>query len=304
MATATKKAAAKKAPQKTKRNPPLEIVTRTFKDGRTTHWYKKDGQTLKGRGVTTLLGNGLPAPALIKWTGNTVAECALDERDIWEPLAERDRATAYEYLRSAADRDRDAAGNRGTQVHNLAEQIMNDEEVDVPDEILGHVDRFIEFMTDWQPEILLVEVVGINHKYNYAGKFDLYVKLDGWHADGRPAYVLLDIKTARSGVFEKDALQLTAYRHFDEIAEATEDGKCWDLAPMPQVDAVAVLHLSADAYRIVPVDPALDRQLFAQFLHAVRTAEFLGSGWSPQDKGWSKDIWAVAHEHLGPYPTF
>lgn len=286
------------------KNPPLEIVTRTFKDGRTTHWYKTDGDTQKGRGVTTLLGNGLPAPALIRWTGNCVADAALDERDIWEPLATKDRNAAFEYLRAAADRDRDAAGNRGTEVHHLAERILAGEEVEVPEPILGHVDRFLEFLRDWEPEIEMVEVVGGNWTYRYFGKFDLLVRLTGWYADApdREALVLLDIKTSRSGPFEKDALQLTAYRHFEYIAEPDETGKCWELQPMPAVDAVAVLHLSADAYRLVPVDPALDRRLLAQFLHAVRTAEFLGSGWKAEDKGWSKDVFTPAP--AGPFESF
>ena len=112
------------ATAKTKAPPArLKIVSRMI-GGHLAHWYEAPaGTSQAGRGVTTLLGNGLPAPALIKWTGNTVATCALDEEDIWRPLLARDRNAAYEYLRSAADRDRDQAANRGTEVHGYAERM-------------------------------------------------------------------------------------------------------------------------------------------------------------------------------------
>lgn len=291
MTTATKTKPAKKTP-------PFAIVTRTFKDGRTVHWYQRDGVNAKGRGVTTLLSNGTPSGGLVKWSANKAADCALDERDVWEPLAERSRDAAYDWIRNASDRDRDAAGGRGTEVHNLAEQLSLGQEVEVPDEIVGHVDAYIDWFDTWQPEIVATEVVGANFTRNYYGKFDLLVRVKGWFPGepDRVALLLLDIKTARSGVFEKDALQLTAYRHFEVISEPDEKGACWDHQPMPEVDGVAVLHLSADGYRLVPVDPALDRDLFAMFLHASKIAEFYGSGWKAEDKGWSKDVFLPAHQ--------
>lgn len=301
MATATKKAPAKKAAAKPKA--PLRMVTRTFKDGRTTHWYERDGVTQSGRGVTTLLGNGLPAPALMKWAGNTVAGCALDERDVWEPLAERSRDAAFEYLKTAPDRDRDEAANRGTDVHNLAEKLGQGEEVHVPDELLGHVDAYLQFIADWEPELEMVEVVGANFTRNYYGKFDLLARLKGWFPDEpeRAARILIDIKTSRSGPYEKDALQLTAYRHFEVIAEPDEQGNCFNLEEMPEVDGCAVLKLSAEEYRLVPVNPDLDRQLFAQFLHTVRTAEFLGSSFK-RDDGWAAEAFTAVRDV--PFDSF
>lgn len=297
--TATKKSAAKR-PAKSKAKAPLQIVTRTI-GGRTVHWYCVDGVSQKGRGVTTLLGAGLPAPALIKWTGNKAAECALDERDVWEPLADRDRQAAYDYIRAAADRDRDQAANRGSDVHDLAERIGRGEEVEVPEALLGHVDSYLQFVADWEPELVMVEVVGANFTRGYFGKFDLLARMKGWWPE-RPndeALVLLDIKTSRTGPFEKDALQLTAYRNFEFICEPDEQGNCWDLAEMPQVDGVAVLKLSAEEYRLIPVAEDLAPRLFATFLHTVRVAEFLGGGYRPDDKGWSRDVYlpAVAAPH-------
>ncbi|HVN52271.1 MAG TPA: hypothetical protein VMT43_12600 [Acidimicrobiales bacterium] len=291
------------AVSKRKGKPPLRIVSRMI-GGHLAHWYECDGVSQSGRGVTTILGNGLPAPALIKWTGNTVADCALDEGDIWRPLAQRDRAAAYDYLRNAADRDRDQAANRGTEVHGYAERMANGEEVEPPDELLGHVDAYIEWAELWQPEIVAVEMVGANWTHRYFGRFDLLVKVKGWWAEDTPkdALLLVDIKTSRSGPFPKDALQLTAYRHFEQVAVPDDDGNCWDLEPMPEVDGCCVLQLAAGSHQFVPVNPDLDRALFAQFLHTLRTAEFLGSGWGAKKTGWDQD--SLLPARLEPHQPF
>jgi hypothetical protein len=295
----------------------LTIVTQVKQDT-TIHWYELNGKSLSGRGVTTVLGAGLAAPALAKWGRNTVANCALDERDVWGPL---DRNTAYEYLRNSPDRDRDAAGNRGRDVHELAEALNRGEEVVVPEELENHVDAYLDFLRDWEPEIVAFEVVGYNHKFRYAGKFDLLIRVKGWWPD-RPdeyALVLVDIKTARSGVFPKDALQLVAYGAFD-VAGTPEprpakrnqspNRSYEDLVnppPMPKVDGYAVLHLSAErVYKLVPVKPERVPKLFATFIHCLRIAEFTGgeyldrSKWA-EDKGWQEDVF---DRQLQPYETF
>lgn len=297
-ATTTKRAsrpAAKRTGDRVVRKPRLKMRS-MVKEGKPIHWYEVDGTSAKGRGVTTLLGNGLPSGGLMQWAANKAADCALDERDLWEPLAERDRTMAYEYIRKASDRDRDAAAGRGTDVHDLAERIVSGQEVEVPEELLGMVDRFIDWLTDWEPDVVHSEFVIANWTRWYFGKSDLLVKVRGWWPD-RPddeALVLADIKTSRSGPFEKDALQLLAYGNAEEIAIPDEKGNCWELLPMPAVDGYAVLHLSADAYRFIPVRADLHGRLFATFLHAMRIAEFIGSGWKQEDKGWSRDVFLPA----------
>ena len=269
------------------------LVLRTMtKQGKRIHWYQVDGVSAKGRGVTTILSNGTPSGGLMQWAANCAADCAIDEQDVWLPLAERDRSAAYDYLRKASDRDRDAAANRGSEVHDLAEQLMAGKTVEVPEEIEGHVDQFIAWHEAWQPELVASEFVIVNWTRWYFGRSDLLVKVKGWpgHED-QEALVLLDIKTSRGGPYEKDAVQLTAYRHAEEICLAPDEkGNCWDLEPMPAVAGVGVLHLSADAYSIHPVNEDLDQRLFAQFLHIMRVAEFYGSGWKAEDKGWSRDV--------------
>jgi hypothetical protein len=63
--------------------------------------------------------------------------------------------------------------------------------------------------------------------------------------------LLVDIKTARSGVFPYNALQLAAYRHATHYAGPDDD---WELHPMLPVDGCAVIHVRADGYDLVPVE--------------------------------------------------
>ncbi len=56
------------------------------------------------------------------------------------------------------------------------------------------------------------------------------------------------MKTARSGVFPDNALQLAAYRYADSYLDGTP------LKPMPQVDGCAVIHVRADGYSLVPLE--------------------------------------------------
>lgn len=244
------------------------------------HGYFLDGQAITGRGVTTLLGNGMPKNALQYWAAGAVADCALDEADIWKPIAARSRDAAQKYLKDAPFRDRDAAAKRGTEVHRLAERLQSGEEVEVPPELVGHVDSYLRFREEWQPEDEIVEGVVVNRAQVYMGTFDSIATLRGFPGGER---VLYDIKTSRSGVYPEVGLQLAAYR-FAEVFLPEPGGDC-DEMPMPQVEACAVLHVRADGYDLVPVR-AGDRE-FRQFLYCAQTAGFLGTFKEP---GWSSEI--------------
>jgi hypothetical protein len=245
------------------------------------HGYFLDGEKLEGRGVTTILSNGVPKNGLQYWAAKEVASCAVDERDIWEPLAERARDAAWEYLKEAPFRDRDAAARRGTEVHRLAEQLQEGHEVEVPEPLVGHVDSYLQFMEEWQPTDPICEGVVISRKHQYMGTFDLIATLDKW--PGGPRRVLLDVKTSRSGIYPEVALQLAAYR-FAQTFLAHPDGKC-DEEPMPEVDCCAALHVRDDGYDLIPV--RADLREFRVFQYVDQVARFLGTF---KDPGWSSEV--------------
>ncbi|MGE3449003.1 MAG: hypothetical protein AB7H92_15650 [Microbacteriaceae bacterium] len=220
--------------------------------GRATHWYV-DANGLKIPGVTSILSDGVPKPALVGWGIRTVAEYAVDH---WDEVADLAPSERLKVLKGSPYADRDAAANRGTQVHALAEQLVQGAEVDVPDELAGHVESYVRFLDEWQPEPVLVERTVVNYTVGYAGTLDLVARFPCWPGET----VLADLKTNRSGIYGETGLQLAAYRYAEFFVD--DDGT---EKPMPAIDRVVVVHVRADGYDVVPV--RADDYVFTRFRH-------------------------------------
>lgn len=221
--------------------------TRRVNRGR-NHSYLLDGD--KAPGVTTIL-KALPKPALVGWAARTVAETAVERQDVWRDMPD---GQAIEWLKRAPYSDRDKAANRGSQVHKLAERISNGEEVEVPEELVGHVDAYVAFLEQWQPTDVLSELVVVNRKHRYMGTLDMICTIEGL---GR---CLIDLKTNRSGPFGEVALQLAAYRYAEVYVD--DDGTEHD---MPAIDFCGALWLRADGFDLYPYDAG--PETFRTFLY-------------------------------------
>jgi hypothetical protein len=246
------------------------------------HSYHLDGT--KVMGVTTIINQGMPKPALINWAAGSVADWVADRivvRDdgavdasrlvagVQQLAAEDNKAMsgwsttrAGQLLRRLPNRDRDAAGNKGTKVHGLGEQLVHGEEVEVPDELAGHVASYVDFLETVDPDPVMVEGVVLSRKYRYMGTFDLLAHIEGL------GLCLLDLKTSRSGIFPETALQVAGYRFAEAYLDA--DG---DEVPMPEVDFTGAVWVRADGWDLHPV--RADELAFRQFLYARETAKFL-----------------------------
>ena len=223
--------------------------------GRATHWYV-DASGARIPGVTSILGEGLPKPALINWAANVTAETAVNR---WQELGELPVAERLKILKGCRYEERDLAARRGTEVHALAEQLVNGLAVNVPEELAGHVDSYMRFLDDWDPQPVLTEAVVYSRPFGYAGTLDLIATM----GDGERW--LLDVKTTRSGVYGDVAFQLAAYRYADRYLD--EDGQPQD---MPEVDATGVIWVRSDGYDLVPVHT--DEQVLTQFRHIAVVA--------------------------------
>lgn len=232
------------------------LVRRNYGSG---HAYTVDGAPCVG--VTTAIGKGVPKPALVNWAAGLVAEAAVEQRDQWESLTPYKAVT---WLRNVPNQRRDAMAVRGNQVHAIAQQLMDGKEVDVAEELAGHVDACIRFLTDFAVDVELMEtpvahtgaVSGV--PIVYAGTLDLIVTIGGtrW---------LLDWKTGK-GVYGDVALQLAAYRYCDlALVNGAE-------VALPFVERTGVVHLRADGYDLYPVEAG--QQQWRDFLAAVRVARF------------------------------
>ena len=232
--------------------PAKRVDTTNF--GKPSHHYE-DANGKRIPGVTTIIGNGLPQPALINWAGNATAEYAVNT---WDHLGDMSVADRLKTLKRARYEDRDAAARRGTEVHDLAEHLLKGQEVKVPDELRGHVEAYVRFLDEWEPTPVVVEKAVVNYTYGYAGTLDMVVDLP----DGRR--VLADIKTTRSGIYGETALQLAAYRY----AEVYIDGD--DEIPMPTVDDTWGIWVRADGYDVVPL--VADTATFDDFRRVAAVA--------------------------------
>lgn len=260
----------------TKFVPPVQRKNR----GR-THWYV-DGNGNRMPGVTTLLGNGIPKPALINWAANATAEAAVNQ---WDQLSELRVADRLTTLQRARYEKPDKAKKRGTEVHNLAERLVKGEAVQaIPDEIRGHVEAYVRFLDRYDVEPVLVEVTIVSYKYGYAGTLDLVAWLNT--TDGRQLW-LLDIKTNEKGIYGETALQLAGYRYAEFYVGS--DGK---EHPMPAVERTGAIHVTSDDALLIPTISG-EAQLRTLW-YAGRVAEFVDN---------SRDLIGDSIEPFDPAPS-
>ena len=173
--------------------------------------YLLDGHPVPG--VTTVL-DVLDKPALRGWAARVCAEGAANR---WDELAALPISERITTIKGLPWKDRDEAANQGTRVHGLAAQLADGQQVNVPDELAGHVAACVRYLDDTGLEPLAIERPVAHTGYGYAGTFDLLARIGG-------RTVLLDWKTNRSGPFPETSLQLAAYAHATHwlIGETTE----------------------------------------------------------------------------------
>lgn len=244
-------------------------------------WYRDKVTGEKYRRVTTILDLGMPKTALIFWAGNITAETALDNLPylVSSSLRPAQREEAYDWLRRAHTRKKDARAEIGSAVHKVIEahvlgQPIPEDLLD-DDEIRPYLEHFLQFVTDWQVTFEASEMVVGNSTDCYAGTLDYLLK-SPLIADriGAPADAVIigDTKTGGEldvkGVYPEAGIQMSAYR----AAEV-----CWlrdgTRLPMPAMHTTGVvLHLRPEGYRLIPVQ--CGPEVYAAFLHIKSVAEF------------------------------
>lgn len=243
------------------------------------------GQKLPG--VTKIVGDGVPKPALVNWAVETTVDFAIDN---WPRLSQIPVSQRIKELKGARWQAKDQATGRGTSVHRLAERLIANERVPVPDEIKGHVESYVRFLNEWDAQAVEVEVpvegellprlvpmverTIYSAAHRYCGTMDLVADLENPDdPDGPKQRWLIDLLTSRSGVFGEKALQVTGYRFAEVwVDEAGVEYPIEDLG----IERCGVLWLRADGYDLVPV--AADESAFRTFLYAAQVAEFVEHG--------------------------
>ena len=135
-----------------------------------------------------------------------------------------------------SDTIRDEAGRRGSIVHELTEKYDNGEEISLLSDT-GRIgfklsewamfERYVDFRSRFELEILMSEFNIINENLGYAGTLDRVVKMND-------KKILLDIKTSNA-IYPFYWLQLAAYKKLYESIGLKSGG----------IDEVAILWLNA-----------------------------------------------------------
>jgi hypothetical protein len=233
-----------------------QAATRRINRGR-GHSYVLDNAPADG--ITKVINDGVPKPNLIDWAARETAGYAVD---FWDELAELGVAERLRRLERARFDSVRKAGVRGTDVHELAQRLSSGQPVDVPEHLTGHVDAYLEFVKVWEPDELVVEATVGNRKYGYMGTLDVIARL----RDGQ--LWLLDWKTAGSGIWPENALQLAAYRNAEFMLEPHDGSE----RLMPTVDRAGCVWLREDGFDLIPVDTG--PEVFRLFLYAQQLAHF------------------------------
>lgn len=222
----------------------------TPNDGKTGRTYSWDEETFVS--VTTVLGV-LNKPALPSWAAKSAAEFAIKNHNTISDLLSRGQGkAAIDMVKGAPWRQRDAAADVGSLIHQTIEHIHNGTDVMIPDDAIQPVAHFMTWIDHFKPEILVSEGTVFNREYNYAGTLDLVAKIDGknW---------LIDIKSGK-GVYPEYAMQCAAYSRGEFIGH--DDGT---EQIMPIIDRGAVLHLRPSGYAFVPVN--IGKEVMDSFLY-------------------------------------
>lgn len=218
--------------------------------------------------VTTIIGGGVPKPALLPWGIKSVAEGAVRERDVIAAmLAQCDTPDVcgkgefcpqcdqtIRYLKGIPYAHRDRAADLGTYIHNAAEAyVLGKPFPKWPPLVLPRMRAFEQFLHDYEPSYEAAEASVYNRTQRYAGTLDAILRIQGRRLIG-------DTKSGK-GVYPEVGLQLAAYRYAEFIAGA--DGS---EQPMPEVDGGVVLHLTDGGYELIEV--RCDQEVFRSFLYA------------------------------------
>jgi hypothetical protein len=230
------------------------------------HSYRKVETGEKVPSVTSAKDGGIPKPGLMKWHSESAAAYAVDN---WEELSKLPPVERYNMIRKAPYRDVNRAAAKGTTVHTYGQKLLDGVDVEVPDELIGYVRSAAAFIQEFDFRAAHTEVVVHSaDEHDHAGKLDalgtiLLPDLPEYEQyerdeDGR-VWLIVDWKTAASGVYGDTAYQLAAYRH--SLWMVLEDGT---EVEMPPVALTVAVHLTPDGYTAWPLES--DESVYRDFL--------------------------------------
>lgn len=227
----------------------------TFTPG--NHTYRLDGKPVPG--YSSII-SCLDKPAIPKWAAAQVAEYVATNPDGVEQLRALGERGMIAALKEVPWKRRDDAATRGTTIHDIAEQLLLDQEVDVPDDLVPVAENLLRFYDQWHIEPILLEQPVASREHWYAGTLDLIARYKRPDT-GATGIAIWDYKSGKA-IYPECAMQLAAY------AGAEFYGLNGDEHALPEVDAAFGVHVRADSYDVVPLRHG--PEVFAEWLDIRR----------------------------------
>jgi hypothetical protein len=209
---------------------PKQARQRNDNGPRTYAWPPQPPHEFEVLSVTSAM-NSLAKPFLIGWAAKMSAECAVEDHDLIGAMLQKKtgKKAALDYVKQARFRDSEGKADRGTIVHGAVEAYLAGKKIDpdhvqflleekkVPEDLwpatFKMIDGAMEFLYDFEPEILWSESTIYSRQHEYAGTTDIIGRL----MIGRkklPAVV--DFKASKA-IYNETAMQLTAYARGDFV---------------------------------------------------------------------------------------
>jgi hypothetical protein len=235
------------------------------------HTYALDGTRVPG--VTTVISLATSKPGLVWAAAREAGLWCLDHLDQVDAMGREDWIQG---ARFAHRRKWDAAGRRGTFLHEAAVQLVNGEPLtpwdhetgeEWPEDVTRAAGQLARFMDDFDVEPLACERPVYNENDLWAGTLDLAADIR--MPKGGRRRLILDYKTGDSGVYPEHAMQQAAYRHATHIQVLNPDGSPDDM-PMIETDGAAIVWVQPDFYELRPV--RADAGLYDVFVHMLPVA--------------------------------
>ena len=215
------------------------------------------GYTIDGKRyprVTSLVGGGIPKPALVGWGIKATSEWAWEHREVWSKLSKTD---AIKLLKQSPYSQRDDAAARGTAVHHTLEALLSDKPMpqDLSEDEQACADAAADFLAQRNSKHLGTELTVFSNEKSYAGTLDL------WEIDRAGLTWILDYKTTKSGVFPEMAIQQLCYQRAEyalvqskPVSDVDNTRKGKVIAWKPEyAQRLGIVHVTPDGATLHPI---------------------------------------------------
>lgn len=242
-----------------------------------------DGKPLKVPGVTTVL-KALSNDGIVAWSVDQTAHYAVNNVD---QLLNRTKEQGFRFLRYYSKRKVDF-DDPEVDIHNAYEGVLNDlanigtlihdavayELVGefgpdfTRDEQVEAFEAFLEWQSQHDIEVVLVEATVFNPEIQAAGTLDYYLIIDGesWLLDGKSSRAVRESHKAQAAALYNAPIRMAQVDADDPEGveyDTKQWGKTyWKEVPMPVPDRVGFLHFR-------PNDWDKDGNLIPAFCHLV-----------------------------------